>query len=302
MNSCVIGTHHYRLKNLIDMMQRAIHPGLPNYRVRAHRKKIKHCAILLLSLTAAVCTLSMVYEGELRAGADTTDYYTKDGFGHLECMSSYFCKLFEIKMTDLIWNIYFIRHGEGTHNEPQNYISKYLNLDPGLTETGVEMAKNAGRRFSELVELEKVKVIFASDLRRTRDTVTFFWSAADNSRADNANPTFCMLPCSHEISHLQIENLSLSGNENLPRSFVNASNTLLGFDRSLYDAVFNAPRGRFNDSCSETSMIQLALCYLAKIETVVENWKTEIERFKNRGVTRRIWTSNRHTKNKPFKI
>lgn len=94
---------------------------------------------------------------------------------------------------------FIIRHGNSIHNEYTTLtkIQSLYRLDTTLTENGQREARDAGiflRNYLQTYQLP-IHMIFSSDLKRTRQTLTIIMSQLKSNRMTN----IVVLPCAHEL-------------------------------------------------------------------------------------------------------
>lgn len=102
---------------------------------------------------------------------------------------------------------YLVRHGQATHNLLTSNIDRVLKIAKGekdthLTNEGKKQAFNTGKQMSTLItksdDILPPTYVFASDLRRTRETMIEFMKGFDNKD----DLTIYILPCSHEVQYI----------------------------------------------------------------------------------------------------
>ena len=97
------------------------------------------------------------------------------------------------------FDIYLIRHGEGTHNVSKwGPVKGIFNQAADLTDDGVEQAKRTGLKLETIITSATVPITLASsDIPRAINTMI---TIRDISSLDNKEPIH-IVPCSHEIPH-----------------------------------------------------------------------------------------------------
>jgi phosphohistidine phosphatase SixA len=131
---------------------------------------------------------------------------TETMFGIRECIS-HPISLLGLPRTDLHnTDIYIIRHGEAEHN-PRSGISKrfhqaFGNYDTELIKEGETQATNAGPKFVNLLGETKINNVFASKLRRTRDTLVHILNKIklEQLPLEQEKIKMIILPCVHELT------------------------------------------------------------------------------------------------------
>jgi broad specificity phosphatase PhoE len=195
--------------------------------------RFKNCSILKLSLNSQRVSVSMIYEGEVNPSSKqhfSMKKSTKDNiqretetnrdtiynkkekqivddvdfndviFENNSSEYNHVFKTLHIKKQDVrsdTYNYYIVRHGQGAHNlvEGINKIKKFINkeyLDPVLTIRGIEQAQYA----KTLIEEIKFDYLFASDLKRSRETII---TLVKNTNDEKIN--IIIVPCLHELDN-----------------------------------------------------------------------------------------------------
>jgi bisphosphoglycerate-dependent phosphoglycerate mutase len=126
-------------------------------------------------------------------------------------------------------DIYIIRHGEGTHNVKKGFSKAFkVYNDTLLTENGIKQAENAGTQLNKYFnsnKIEKIDGLFASKLKRTRQTLT---KLLENIKLLNIPTEIIILPCSHELTDFTKDKNCEDGNEGKPVAFENRSKCVCG--------------------------------------------------------------------------
>lgn len=111
-------------------------------------------------------------------------------------------------------DIYIMRHGDAEHNPIVGFFPKlkqatpFLGIrDTTLTENGIKQATTAGT--SSNVSTIKFDKIFASKLKRTRETINTFFSTF-NKEKNKDNPIY-ILPCANELQNFNHKGCSENG-------------------------------------------------------------------------------------------
>jgi len=222
--------------------------------------------------------------------------------------------------TDKIYEFYIIRHGQGIHNG----VSKYIKIasvqwykDATLTDTGKKQARNSGVALNKILVGSKVNYLFATDLRRTRETLVEVLGKLTN-QLNLKNPNIIILPCSHEMSvekdkngkscdEVESSKLGRMAVENFPSCVMGHGFSLkgtfrkFGFDKdkgckeqngypidwSYYLAFYNntmrgiASRSWSRLRCRNTNMIIEALNIIKNGPEVIQQYKRNIEKKRN---------------------
>ena len=217
-----------------------------------------------------------------------------------------------------IYEFYIIRHGQGIHNgvsKPMKIALVQWYKDATLTAIGKEQARNSGVALNKELGDNKVNYLFATDLRRTRETLVEVLNVLTNgikniSKLNLKNTKIIILPCSHEISveknkggkscdEVESSKLGRMAVENFPSCVMGSGISLkgpLGFgkdkgckyqnnyyiDWDYYLAFYNnSMRGAFNRTsaklhCHNTNMIIEALNIIKNGSEVIQQYKRNI--------------------------
>ena len=214
------------------------------------------------------------------------------------------------------YEFYIIRHGQGIHNGVHWFTKakegKYK--DATLTDIGKEQAGRSGEALNEILGSgDKVNYLFATDLRRTRETLVEVLGKLTNQQ-NLKNPNIIILPCSHEISvekdkilnlgvkinrscdALEAWSTSKAAKENFPvctKAIINTKNNNnecvkkggYPIDWSYYLAFYNnsmrGERASARLHCRNTNMIIEALNIIKNGTNVIEQYKKNILQRKN---------------------
>ena len=127
-------------------------------------------------------------------------------------------KIINVHTIDKNYKIYIIRHGEAEHNNPsgsdfKNTIIKGISklkgkvkknlhrfLDSSLTKSGISQSVLLAEYFNS-IEPFTIHYLFASYLKRTRETLDNMIVKLNNSKVTLNAPTVIILPCSHELHY-----------------------------------------------------------------------------------------------------
>jgi hypothetical protein len=186
---------------------------------------------------------------------------------------------------------YLIRHGQGEHNVLKGMSKKWGALavsskykDPSLTNTGVQQAIEIGQKLQVILDQQNQKVdyLFASDLKRTRQTLYYILQPMDSDAALR-NKQINILPCSEELNYTANKNCDSSQwatpNENislcnpfkdyakagLPNLCQNERGNYASWKN--YTAFYgtgtrNSPGKYKSQQCRDTDMIKQAILYI----------------------------------------
>jgi len=227
----LIVSHNNRIQCLLDKLVK-----------NKNQVKIRFqsCAILRLSINKTNWKLELVYSGELSNSERTkvseqNPYYTTfDVFNKTPIRIGY--KVFDnydfpifdyggandlfydnlnLKINDIgedEYVFYIVRHGQSEHNKSYNLgftrISSTfgLKMDTRVTSAGENQAFNAGKELYVLLKKiykEDINVWFASDLFRSRQTITEIIAGINTASGSEYMPNLSqivILPCSSEIN------------------------------------------------------------------------------------------------------
>ena len=179
----------------------------------------KNCCIIKLSLTKKMnkihYDISLIYDGDSHKNMI---YYTTEIKPTIDNnkeilfpnLSNSITKLLNIKSSDLknniLYTFFMIRHAQSEHNL-YNIIEKLgspLKLDTSLTDTGVKQSEKAGIFLNKYLKNNKLSInyLFASDLKRTRQTLSIILS-----KINIIIPSIItIIPCSHEVLYTKKDN------------------------------------------------------------------------------------------------
>lgn len=216
VNSIIV-SHNGRLRCLINLFQ----DGLGDV-------GFQNCAILKLVLNKESCELSLIYSGSLVEnyknsnlnnssniiGGGEKHYIVPDdknikssGILFNPISNPDMLKILKIKPEDLEdkeYIFYLIRHGDGIHNKAKAEGKKGLInpslLDAELTLEGKNQAKQAGIFLKSFLQNTSIDNLFASDLKRTIQTLEGVLS--QGIILTNPKQNVVILPCSHELDKI----------------------------------------------------------------------------------------------------
>ena len=227
----LIVSHNNRIQCLLDKLVKN------NNQVKI---RFQNCAILRLSINKNNWKIELVYSGELSNSeqtkvSQTNPYYTTfDAYNKTPNKAGY--KVFDnydfpifdyrgandlfydnlnLKINDIgedEYVFYIVRHGQSEHNKSYNLgftkISSTFGLkkDTHVTSSGENQAFKAGKELFGILKerfKEDINVWFASDLFRTRQTITEIIAGINNASGFKYMPNLSqivILPCSSEIN------------------------------------------------------------------------------------------------------
>jgi hypothetical protein len=132
----------------------------------------------------------------------------------------------EINIPNVMYNVspgytyvfYLIRHGQAEHNVLKGMSKKWGALavssaykDTSLTNTGVQQAIQIGQKLQVILDEQhqEVDYLFASDLKRTRQTLYYILQPMDGDPALR-HKQINILPCSEELNYTANKNCDSS--------------------------------------------------------------------------------------------
>jgi len=131
----------------------------------------------------------------------------------LESLKEYFGSLIEYKniLENRTFNYYIIRHGDGYHNNA-SFLKKIYSdkiRDALLTDDGIKQTRNASEKLIELLKGKKINYLFASDLKRTIQTMSELLKKSMYEFNKNTygviltNNIINILSCAHELNYIK---------------------------------------------------------------------------------------------------
>jgi broad specificity phosphatase PhoE len=219
----IIVTHNGRMRCLLDTL--GISKPLSD--IDTKEKKFKNCAVLKLIIDPTNINAELIVSGELAAGdGKETNYFTSLN----KTVSN-----ISVSTYGHTFIFYIIRHGHGRHNlekdkDAQNIVTKTLQINKALSSAsgiikdaelttekdqkdypkimstnGEAQAVKAGKELSSKLigSVGSVGFLFASDLKRTRQTLYKLLEGADLQIINPSIITVTILPCAHELDYNQ---------------------------------------------------------------------------------------------------
>jgi len=191
--------------------------------------RFKNGCILEFKITTSNIRVKLVYDGIVDEEKPKYVYYVSPGSAPdpKVVAGKYQTTLFrEINIPNVMYNVspgytyvfYLIRHGQGEHNVLKGMSKKWGALavsskykDPSLTNTGVQQAIEIGQKLQVILEQQNQKIdyLFASDLKRTRQTLYYILQPMDSDPALR-NKQINILPCSEELTYTANKNCDSS--------------------------------------------------------------------------------------------
>jgi len=307
----IIVTHNGRMRCLLDTL------GISDADIDPDKKKFMNCAVLELIINSISISANIRVAGDLAGEGDLDKYFTS--INKTVPNNS-------INTNGNTFIFYVIRHGHGQHNLAKdlgtfNKISKMITMslyDPNLTNendqaankkmtsNGEQQAINSGRELIKLLPNLKIDFLFASDLKRTRQTLYKFLEGTGIQILKPTVRTVTILPCAHELDYkkggcdghqgitAQENTMKCSGQttcstnpgqpgqndycSSIPAISTdpNAHNLCLNWD--FYQAFYGGTRNsnKSSNKCRNTNMIQQAI-FMVKSNGNINEYRTMIE-------------------------
>jgi hypothetical protein len=191
--------------------------------------RFKNGCVLEFKITTSNIQVKLVYDGIVDEEKPDYVYYVSPNSAADPKVAAgkYKTTLFnEINIPNVIYSVspgvtyvfYLIRHGQGEHNVLKGMSKKWGALavsstykDPSLTNTGVQQAIEIGQKLQQILDEQhqKVDYLFASDLKRTRQTLYYILQPMDSDPALR-HKQINILPCSEELNYTANKNCDSS--------------------------------------------------------------------------------------------
>lgn len=191
--------------------------------------RFKNGCVLEFKITTSNIQVKLVYDGIVDEEKPDYVYYVSPNSAPDPKVAAgkYKTTLFnEINIPNVIYSVspgvtyvfYLIRHGQGEHNVLKGMSKKWGALavsstykDPSLTNTGVQQAIEIGQKLQQILDQQhqKVDYLFASDLKRTRQTLYYILQPMDSDPALR-HKQINILPCSEELNYTANKNCDSS--------------------------------------------------------------------------------------------
>ena len=249
--------------------------------------RFQNTSIVKFVVTSSTIQISMIYNGEVDEEKPNYVYYVTPGTNDPKANSGrYQIAEFEpveipnTKFKNVVpgntYVFYLIRHGQAQHNVLKGISKAFSKKDTSLTENGIRQAKDAGEAMLRLGEGQNIQYIFASDLKRTSETLFNFLKTLNVSLWTQP---IVILPCSHELAYTKNSNCDgvqgIRANENIDtcNPYSNSTNDDVSCKRinginknwEMYKSFYNGTRsspGANKKQCRDTNMILLAIDYI----------------------------------------
>ena len=264
--------------------------------------RFKNGCVLEFKITTSNIQVKLVYDGIVDEEKPDYVYYVSPSStpDPKAAAGKYQTTLFkEINIRNVMYNVspgytyvfYLIRHGQAAHNVLKGMSKKWGSLavsskykDPSLTNTGVQQAIEIGQKLQVILEQQNQKVdyLFASDLKRTRQTIYYILQPMDSDPALR-HKQINILQCSEELTYTANKNCDSSQwatpNENislcnpfkdyakagLPNLCQNERGNYASWKNytAFYGTGTRSNPGKYKPQlCRDTDMIKQAILYI----------------------------------------
>jgi broad specificity phosphatase PhoE len=203
----IIVTHNGRMRCLLDTL------GLSDENINPDKKRFMNCAVLELIISPTDISANLRIPGDLAGEGKIDKYFTS--FNKTIVNNSI------INTNGNTFIFYIIRHGHGKHNLAKELGTSYklykmmkgVLYDPDLTDAqdqaankkmtsnGQQQAINSGKELITQIPDLKIDFLFASDLKRTRQTLYKILEGTGIQILKENVSTVTILPCSHELDY-----------------------------------------------------------------------------------------------------
>ena len=249
--------------------------------------RFQNTSIVKFVVTSSTIQISLIYNGEVDEEKPNYVYYVTPGTNDPKANSGRY-QIAEFEPVEIpntkfknvapgnTYVFYLIRHGQAQHNVLKGISKAFSKKDTSLTENGIRQAKDAGEAMLRLGEGQNIQYIFASDLKRTSETLFNFLKTLNVSLWTQP---IVILPCSHELAYTKNSNCDgvqgIRANENIDtcNPYSNSTNDDISCKRinginknwEMYKSFYNGTRsspGANKKQCRDTNMILLAIDYI----------------------------------------
>ncbi len=203
----IIVTHNGRMRCLLDTLGL----GMSNTDVDPDKKKFMNCAVIELVVDQERITANLLIQGDLAGEGDASKYFTTINKSVPNN---------KINTSGNTFIFYIVRHGHGKHNLAKdlgifNKIGQMVTMslyDPDLTDgqdqvkhklksNGQIQAINSGKELIKQRPGLQIDFLFASDLKRTRQTLYKFLEGTGAKILKQNVSSVTILPCAHELDY-----------------------------------------------------------------------------------------------------
>lgn len=271
--------------------------GKTNMKPKASKlARFKNGCILEFKVNKDTIQVNLVYDGEVDEEKPDYVYYVSNVSipDPKVADGKYKTTLFKpINIPNVIYQnispginyvFYLIRHGQAAHNLLKGFKNKLMTQgfgstykDTSLTLAGVAQAIEIGKILKSILGPNKIDYLFASDLKRTRQTLYNILKEFDDDSLLQRKQII-ILPCSHEVSYTANKNCDanqgyITPNENISlcNPFKNdklcqneAGNTASwNYYTRFYGTGTRKTPGKYKpQQCRDTDMIKQAIIYI----------------------------------------
>lgn len=257
--------------------------------------RFKNAAILQMIINREGTYIKLIYDGEVDKKENKSGYvyYVKELDKPVPVGSSYehftfngIVNLDKKSPDGNIYIFYLMRHGQASHNLYSGIgkLQSLYHTDTDITDLGKEQASNAAKNILNDTTagiITMPKYLFASDLKRTRETITIFLRTYFKTDFEKIPKTIVILQCAHELEYTsgncdENQNIKSKAGENVmkcdKKTCQNIDEFNLNWDNymrfygndyrnnilSSKNIIGNSSRGK----CRETNMIDQAISYI----------------------------------------
>jgi hypothetical protein len=191
--------------------------------------RFKNGCVLEFKITTSNIQVKLVYDGIVDEEKPKYVYYVSRSSAPDPKVAAgkYKTTLFkEINIPNVMYNVspgytyvfYLIRHGQAAHNVLKGMSKKWGSIavsstykDTSLTNAGVQQAIEIGQKLQVTLDEQQQKIdyLFASDLKRTRQTLYYILQPMDSDPALR-HKQINILPCSEELNYTANKNCDSS--------------------------------------------------------------------------------------------
>jgi phosphohistidine phosphatase SixA len=303
------GDYSYHTANGLDFLEESVKNGDDTDRNTfggapkpPKMDRFKNGCVVEFKITTSNIQVKLVYDGIVDEEKPKYVYYVSPSSAPdpKVVAGKYQTTLFkDINIPNVMYNVspgytyvfYLIRHGQGEHNVLKGMSKKWGALaisstykDPSLTNIGVQQAIQIGQKLQVILDEQhqKVDYLFASDLKRTRQTLYYILQPMDSDPALR-NKQINILPCSEELTYTANKNCDSSQwatpNENislcnpfkdyakagLPNLCQNERGNYASWKNytAFYGTGTRSNPGKYKPQlCRDTDMIKQAILYI----------------------------------------
>ena len=264
--------------------------------------RFKNGCVLEFKITTSNIQVKLIYDGIVDEEKPKYVYYVSSSSAPDPKVAAgkYQTTLFkDINIPNVMYNVspgytyvfYLIRHGQAAHNVLKGMSKKWGSIavsstykDTSLTNAGVQQAIEIGQKLQVTLDEQQQKIdyLFASDLKRTRQTLYYILQPMDSDPALR-HKQINILPCSEELNYTANKNCDSSQwvtpNENislcnpfkdyakagLPDLCQNERGNYVSWKNytAFYGTGTRSNPGKYKPQlCRDTDMIKQAILYI----------------------------------------